>query len=73
MATLAGIGAGFGGNDKLYGGDGDDFGNGTPGDPNDPRRDRRLKRIGMAERIITGCTAVGSALVSIWTGLASLL
>ncbi|MGZ3173481.1 MAG: hypothetical protein ACXU7G_10360 [Croceibacterium sp.] len=45
----------------------------APGDPNDLRRDRRLKRIGMAERIITGCTAVGSALVSIWTGLASLL
>jgi exosortase/archaeosortase len=44
----------------------------APGDPNDPRRDRHLKRIGMAERVITACTAIGSAVVSIWSGLAFL-
>ncbi len=43
------------------------------GDPGDARRDRHLKRIGIAERVITAGTAIGSALVSIWTGLSSLL
>jgi hypothetical protein len=44
-----------------------------PGDPNDPRLDRHLKRMGIAERIITTCTAVGSAIVSIWSGLGPFL
>jgi hypothetical protein len=40
-----------------------------PSDPNDPRLDRHLKRMGAAERIITTCTAIGSAIVSVWSGL----
>jgi len=45
----------------------------TPHDPHDPRMDQYLKRVGFAERIITGFVAVGSALVSIWSGLGQFL
>ena len=44
-----------------------------PQDPNDPRMDKYLKRVGLAEKIITASIAGVSALVSIWSGLGQFL
>jgi hypothetical protein len=45
----------------------------APHDPNDPKMDKNLKHIRLAERIIAGSIAAGSALASIWSGLAYFL
>ena len=45
----------------------------SPQDPNDPRMDKYLKRVGLAEKIITASIAGVSALVSIWSGLGQFL
>jgi hypothetical protein len=44
-----------------------------PHDPHDPRMDKYLKRVGLAEKIITASIAGVSALVSIWSGLGQFL
>ncbi len=41
----------------------------APHDPHDPHMDKYLKRLGLAERVITASIAATSALVSIWSGL----
>ena len=41
----------------------------APHDPHDPHMDKYLKRLGLAERIISAFIAGGSALASIWSGL----
>jgi hypothetical protein len=45
----------------------------SPHDPNDPHMDKYLKRVGLAEKIITASIAGTSALVSIWSGLRQFL
>jgi hypothetical protein len=40
-----------------------------PHDPHDPHMDKYLKRVGLAEKIITASIAGASVLVSIWSGL----
>ena len=45
----------------------------TPHDPHDPRMDKYLKRVGLAEKIITASIAGASALVSVWSGLGQFL
>jgi len=45
----------------------------SPHDPHDPHMDKYLKRVGLAEKIITASIAGTSALVSIWSGLGQFL
>jgi hypothetical protein len=45
----------------------------SPHDPHDPHMDKYLKRLGLAEKIITASIAGVSALVSIWSGLGQFL
>ena len=45
----------------------------TPHDPHDPRMDKYLKRVGLAEKIITASIAGASALMSVWSGLGQFL
>ena len=45
----------------------------SPHDPHDPHMDKYLKRVGLAEKIITASIAGASALVSIWSGLGQFL
>ncbi len=45
----------------------------APHDPDDPRMDQYLKRVGLAEKIITAFVAVGSAVASMWSGLGQFL
>ena len=45
----------------------------SPHDPHDPHMDKYLKRVGLAEKIITASIAATSALVSIWSGLGQFL
>ncbi len=41
----------------------------APHDPRDPHMDKYLKRLGLAERVISASVVGGSALASIWCGL----
>jgi hypothetical protein len=45
----------------------------SPHDPHDPHMDKYLKRVGLAEKIITASIAGASAVVSIWSGLGQFL
>jgi len=45
----------------------------SPHDPHDPHMDKYLKRVGLAEKVITASIAGASAVGSIWSGLGQFL